>query len=237
MNQLWLIQKTMIQEDSVMDTNPYVYLIGWTKLDTWYCGASWRKGCHPSKLWTKYFTSSKYVKAFREENSEPDHIEILKEFTNKEDTIAFEIEKIIEFDAIRKSNWLNKNIGGKYFSGRMPGFTHSVKFREYMSIIQKTRIRKPWTEEQKRKMSEIKKNMSIQTRQRISEAQLGKKRHPLSNDIKLKISNGNKGVKRSEETRKRISQAKKNMSEDTRRKMSDAAKARKYKNLEAQGVR
>lgn len=44
---------------------PYTYLIGWSKLNKWYYGSRTAKNCHPSELWIKYFTSSKFVKEFR----------------------------------------------------------------------------------------------------------------------------------------------------------------------------
>ena len=65
-----------------MTNIPYTYLIGWSKLNKYYYGVRYAKNCHPSDLWTKYFTSSKYVKQFREENGEPDIIEIRKTFSN-----------------------------------------------------------------------------------------------------------------------------------------------------------
>jgi len=60
--------------------NCYTYLIGWSKLNVYYYGKSTRQGCHPSKLWKTYFTSSKYVKQFRKEFGAPDIIQIRKEF-------------------------------------------------------------------------------------------------------------------------------------------------------------
>ena len=46
----------------------YTYLIGWTKYNIQYYGVRYAKGCHPDDLWKTYFTSSKYVKEFREKN-------------------------------------------------------------------------------------------------------------------------------------------------------------------------
>lgn len=185
---------------------PYVYLIGWTKLDTWYCGSRYSKNCLSTDLWKTYFTSSKHVKRFHIQHGEPDHIEILKECITREEAILFEIEKLKEFDVLNKTNWLNRTINGTRF-----------RFG-------------PHSKETILKISQAKKNPSEQTRRNISNGMLGKKRKPWSDEMKLRISQGNKGVKRSEETKLSISIAKNNISEETRKKMSEAAKNRKYKN-------
>ena len=67
------------------------------------------------------------------------------------------------------------------------------------------------------------KNMSAETRKKMSEAQKG---HLVSEDTRQKISDAKKGKNMSAETRKRMSNAKKNMSEETRKKMSDAKKGK-----------
>ena len=60
-----------------MDTyQPYTYMIGWSRLDQWYYGARYAQNCHPSDLWTTYFTSSKTVASFRELYGEPDIIRV-----------------------------------------------------------------------------------------------------------------------------------------------------------------
>lgn len=45
-----------------------------------YYGKRTAEGCSPDDIWTTYFTSSEYVKDFRERFGEPDIIQIRKTF-------------------------------------------------------------------------------------------------------------------------------------------------------------
>ena len=90
----------------------------------------------------------------------------------------------------------------------------------------------PMSEEQKKKISESKKNISEETRKKLSEANKGKHH---SEESKKKMSNVKKGKKFSEEHRRKLSEAKKGkpahnkgvpMSEEQKKKMSKAAKRR-----------
>ena len=58
-----------------MPSTPYTYLLGWSEHNTWYYGVRYAKGCHPSDIWKKYFTSSKHVKNFVKMHGDPDVIE------------------------------------------------------------------------------------------------------------------------------------------------------------------
>lgn len=69
---------------------PYTYLIGWSSLNKYYYGVRFAKGCNPSDLWVKYFTSSKIVKDFREKNGDPDIIQIRKTFKTSYQAILWE---------------------------------------------------------------------------------------------------------------------------------------------------
>lgn len=87
---------------------PYTYLIGWSKLNLWYYGVRFKKGCHPSDLWVSYFTSSKEVAIVRDMYGEPDIIEIDKTF--KESSLArnYETNFLKENNVIYDDKWLNK---------------------------------------------------------------------------------------------------------------------------------
>lgn len=73
---------------------------------------------------------------------------------------------------------------------------------------------------------------SVEVKQKISTAQIGKKRpgynDRLSPEARLKLSLANKGVKRTEEVRKKIRNARlgKHLSEETKRKVSEAKKGK-----------
>lgn len=63
---------------------------------------------------------------------------------------------------------------------------------------------------------------SEETKKKMSEWQKGIKRKPLSEETKRKISEALKGKKKSEETRKRMSEAQYNKSEEHKRRISEA---------------
>lgn len=92
---------------------PYTYLIGWTELDKWYYGVRYANTKPPEDdLWKQYFTSSKYVKEFREKFGEPNVVKIDRIFNNKQEAVNYEHQFLIENKALYSEKWLNKNIGG-----------------------------------------------------------------------------------------------------------------------------
>ena len=93
---------------------PYVYLIGWTKLNRFYYGARWASSCDPSDLWTTYFTSSKHVAKFRKEHGEPDLVQVRKVFDSADKCKAYEMKVLQRLGVLTKDKWLNKNINGKF---------------------------------------------------------------------------------------------------------------------------
>lgn len=91
---------------------PFTYLIGWSEFNTFYYGRRTAKNCHPSNLWVTYFTSSKYVKEFREEFGEPDIIQIRKIFPNNPNACAIWEYKVLKrIDAQHNQKFLNKKNG------------------------------------------------------------------------------------------------------------------------------
>lgn len=80
-----------------------------------------------------------------------------------------------------------------------------------------------WTEEQKAKMSEIKKAQSKEIGLKISKTKTGK---TLSEEHKRNVGKSRLGYKHSPETRAKMSKSKQNQSPETRAKISQAQKAR-----------
>ena len=213
-------------------TIPFVYLIGWKKLDTWYCGVRYKRGCSSQDLWKTYFTSSKYVKEFRQKNGEPDHIEILKEFTNKKDALSFEEQKLIEFDVLHKDNWLNRSIKGEKFS--FSNHTEETKKRIAEAHLGKTASEETKLKQSLRRLGRKFHPHSEETRLKISAGNIGKKKKPHTEENKLKISNALKGIKRkplSEEHKRKIAEARKRQiishSEETKRKIGASVRRSK----------
>jgi hypothetical protein len=88
---------------------PFCYLIGWSKQKMFYYGVRYANKTTPKDLWTKYFTSSKYVADYRKNNGEPDIIQIRRIFNRAEDAIHWEDKVLRRLKVIYKDNWLNKN--------------------------------------------------------------------------------------------------------------------------------
>lgn len=86
----------------------YTYLIGWSKHNKFYYGVRYSKNCHPSDLWIKYFTSSKYVNDFRKEHGEPDIIQIRKTFSCVDKARNWETKVLKRMNVIKEEKWLNK---------------------------------------------------------------------------------------------------------------------------------
>lgn len=106
-----------------MSTIPYCYLIGWSDLGFFYYGRRTAKNCHPSDLWSKYFTSSEAVKNFHRKYGDPDIIQIRKTFKSDEADKCFKWEsKVLNTLNVRNRNdFLNKTNGDENFSFIMSG--------------------------------------------------------------------------------------------------------------------
>jgi hypothetical protein len=91
-----------------MEHTPYTYLIGWSKHNKYYYGVRFAKNCHPSDLWTKYFTSSKHVTEFRIKHGEPDVIQIRKTFNNKQTAQLWEHCVLTRLNAYSNPRLLNQ---------------------------------------------------------------------------------------------------------------------------------
>jgi hypothetical protein len=120
----------------------------------------------------------------------------------------------------------NRTDGGEGASGAI----RSDETKKRMSEAGKGRI---FSEEHMRKLSVAKKNISEETRRKLSEVQKGK---ILSEETRRKLSEVHKGKTPSEETRRKMSEAHKgntyclgkNHSEETKKKMSEALKGKTF---------
>ena len=89
----------------------YTYHICWSNIDKHYYGVRYAKTCHPGDLWVSYFTSSKRVKAFRDQYGEPDIIEVRKTFETKEAAILWETKVLTRLGVVHNNGndkWLNR---------------------------------------------------------------------------------------------------------------------------------
>jgi hypothetical protein len=149
-----------IYQDSSLEEiyQPYTYLIGWSHLDTWYYGSETGKlkCAKPTNLWTTYFTSSRYVKEFRELHGDPDVIEVRKVFVTADAALLWEHKVLMRLKASSNTRWLNKHVGGSKFTCSLPGnmnpskllatrkkISNALKGRKFSaSCIEKMRLAK-----------------------------------------------------------------------------------------------
>jgi len=87
---------------------PYTYLIGWSQHRKFYYGVRFAKNCHPDDLWVKYFTSSKHVKAFRQQHGEPDIIQVRYLFDSIDHAKDWEHRVLRRIHAVQRSDFLNR---------------------------------------------------------------------------------------------------------------------------------
>ena len=91
-------------------TIPFVYIIRDTSNGKRYGGVKFAKGCKPSDLLTKYFTSSKIVKKLITEGREF-VIDKVVEFDSKEDAIDFEELMLLTVNSHLSDDWYNQAAG------------------------------------------------------------------------------------------------------------------------------
>lgn len=101
---------------------PFVYFLRWNSLNMNYYGCRYANNCHPSDLWTTYFTSSDYVSEFIVRHGEPDLIQVRKIFIDEDPETrvlkcrVWENKVLTHFNAASSPLWLNKHNGGKKLS-------------------------------------------------------------------------------------------------------------------------
>jgi hypothetical protein len=134
---------------------PYTYLIGWSKLDRWYYGAQTgvARTANPKNLWTVYYTSSVYVKKFRQLHGEPDVIQIRKTFKDKESCLYWEYQVLKRLKAVKSPRWLNKGVSGKTFYCVRYGSDNPSNRPEVRQKIREALKGRQFTDEHRNKIS------------------------------------------------------------------------------------
>lgn len=151
-------------------TVPFTYLVGWTAIGKFYYGVRFAKGCSPSDLWTKYFTSSKLVKQIRKIHGEPDIIQVRRTFESAEKALNWEVTVLRRLRAPTHESFLNQSIGTEKFNHGRP---HTQETRKKLSEAIKGKPR-VWAPGHLEKLSKSVVFKSQTHRQKLSEALKGK---------------------------------------------------------------
>lgn len=194
---------------------PYTYLIGWSKLNTFYYGVRYavksaclyETGCHPDELWKTYFTSSDYVLDFTKLHGEPDIIQVRKVFDCQIKAREWETKVLKRLNVKTNEKWLNKsdNIS---MAPECRITNHSEETKAILSAKGKLRIGelnsfygKKHSEETKNIISDKKKGIPSGMTPMLGKVH--------SEETKQKISAGGKGKKKPESMKKTLSDLKK----------------------------
>lgn len=87
---------------------PFTYHLFLPSTQEHYYGVRYKKGCHPSELWTTYFSSSKIVNArIKQYGKDAFEYEIRKTFATREDALLWESEVLRRLSVNTKKHWLN----------------------------------------------------------------------------------------------------------------------------------
>jgi hypothetical protein len=202
---------------------PYTYLIKHLPTNRVYYGMRAANKVDPEQdLWQHYFTSSPKVQQLIEETGRDSFaVEIRRVFETKEQAVAWETRVLRRCKVLHDDRWINQNVAGyivpteesrKKISNFHKGKAKSIEHRSNMSKAHKGKPKKS------------KVYQSVEYREMMSKLKSGK-------------GNGRYGKVVSEETRRRISEAKKGkqvahnkgkpMSEEQKQKLREAMLGRK----------
>jgi hypothetical protein len=203
---------------------PYTYLIGWSKLDKWYYGVRYAKGCNPNDLWNPYKTSSKHVKNFIEENGEPDVIKIKRTFKDANSAIIWESKVLKRMKVIYNDKWLNKTDNEAIYNEYSPmkgkvrddikGLNNPSKRQKSREKISQFHKNKPknynvWNKGKKGLQIPWNKGLTKEDDSRI----ISGENHPMKKNKELakRVSSKRIGIKFTESRKANISNSKKGM--------------------------
>lgn len=210
-----------------MNSQPYTYLIGWSKYNLWYYGCRYSSKANPKELWVKYFTSSRIVKQTRIKYGEPDIIQIRKLFKDENSARLWEHKVLKRLKVKNNPKWINQTDNLFPFYSKDRSYQKTKEWGEMMSKINKGRT--AWNKGKSNVKAKGTKfyNNGIEQKMFIPgeqpEGWIKGRLNPnwttgrsLSDETKEKIRKGNTGKKRgphSEETKAKMRLAWKKRSE------------------------
>ena len=101
---------------SITIYTPFTYCLTFLPTGKRYYGVRYAKGCHPSQLWTTYFTSSETISDLIEEHGKDAFtFEVRKTFIDRDSANAWETKFLTRINAAKHPEWLNDHNGGKNF--------------------------------------------------------------------------------------------------------------------------
>lgn len=168
-------------------SQPYTYLVGWSKIGKFYYGARWALGCAPTDLWKTYFTSSKRVAEFRKIYGEPDIVQVRKVFKDPNSAKLYEHKVLRRMKVRKRDDFLNITYGlcPSTTGLKMPPVSEETRRKQSLAKLGKKMP--PRSDEHKRKLSEIQKGKK--------KGPYGPRKTPRTKEHCMKISQAKRGVK------------------------------------------
>jgi hypothetical protein len=226
-----------------MSNQPYEikkYFYVYYSYEKWGRGYIGSRGCKclPSE-------DIKYFGSFSDKTFKPTQKIILQTYNSRGDAIIDEVKLHNFYEVDINPHFANrsKQTSAKFYFDPT-GIIRSVQTREKISGKNNPMFGKTHSEEARQKISEVAKNISSETRRKMSVAKIGKNSpmlgKPHSEETRKKLSEIGKklvgdnnpffGKTHSEETKQKLSEAGKGrvLSEETRQKLSEAGKGRSH---------
>ena len=169
------------------DRLPFTYILHYLPTNQYYYGSRYAKGCHPSQLWTTYYTSSKKIKQLiSEHGTDVFRAKITRTFNTKEEARVWEHKFLKKVKASNNPKWLNQHNGDGNFLNK-GGLKLSVEHRKKISENNKGKL-KPGTKFAMMGNNHSKGNkFSDESRKKLSISRLGNKnRLGIKHSIEIK---------------------------------------------------
>jgi hypothetical protein len=178
---------------------PYTYFVLHVPTGLKYYGSKYGRDADPDKFWTTggYFTSSVKVKQLiLEYGVDSFNAVVRKKFKTAEEALEYEYRFLKKVGALKKDDWLNKNMGGKEFKNVGPASEKALESQR----------NKKQTPEGNRKRSEASKGIPKSEKTRHKMKQVWSNRS-IEDDLERRDKLRKKATGRghSEDTRKELS--------------------------------
>lgn len=173
---------------------PYTYLIKFKPTNQVYYGVRYAKNCHPNEFWKTYFTSSSIIhKLIEQHGLDSFDIQIRRTFDDSQKAYEWETKVLQKFDAKNDDRFLNRynNDSQYYYQGKPLSEEHKQNISNGAKLA--------WSPEKIEKHRQRMlnnhpfkgKKLSQKARDNMRKGQLGSK---ASNETKLKMSLAKKDI-------------------------------------------
>lgn len=154
----------------------YTYFIMWSSTGMKYYGARWAKGCHPTDLFVKYFTSSKYVKNYIKLHGNPDIIQIRKTFEGSKEgqdaCYLWETKVLQRMNVVKRIDYLNQHDNNGIL--RCKEYTKEMRIKQSLNHADFRGSKNPYASYTGNKHHQYNKPRTDEVKKKISESNKGK---------------------------------------------------------------